>query len=110
MDYVMICGVALIVAALTLFSGFGLGTILMPVFALFFPIEIAVAATAIVHLANNVFKVFLVGRHADLPVVARFATPAALAAVGGALLLERVSAAEPVARYTLGPGTHVVTP
>lgn len=110
MDYVMICGVALIVAALTLFSGFGLGTILMPVFALFFPIEIAVAATAIVHLANNVFKVFLVGRHADLPVVARFAIPAALAAVGGALLLERVSAAEPVARYTLGPGTHVVTP
>lgn len=110
MDYVVICGVALIVAALTLFSGFGLGTILMPVFALFFPIKVAVAATAVVHLANNVFKVFLVGRNADLPVVARFGLPAALAAVGGALLLERLAAAEPIARYTLGPGTHVVTP
>ena len=110
MDYVVICGVALIVAALTLFSGFGLGTILMPVFALFFPVPVAVAATAVVHLANNVFKVFLVGRNADLPVVARFGLPAALAAVGGALLLERLAAAEPIARYTLGPGTHVVTP
>ncbi len=59
MDYVVICGAAVIVAALTLFSGFGLGTILMPAFALFFPIEVAVAATAVVHLANNLFKVFL---------------------------------------------------
>ena len=29
---------ALLVSGLTLFSGFGLGTLLMPVFALFFPI------------------------------------------------------------------------
>ncbi|OGK77556.1 MAG: hypothetical protein A2X52_02110 [Candidatus Rokubacteria bacterium GWC2_70_16] len=110
MDYVVICGAAVIVAALTLFSGFGLGTILMPAFALFFPIKVAVAATAVVHLANNIFKVFLVGRNADLPVAARFAIPAALAAVGGALLLERLATAEPLARYTLGPGVHVVTP
>lgn len=110
MDYVVICGVALIVAALTLFSGFGLGTILMPVFALFFPLTVAVAATAVVHLANNMFKMFLVGRNADLGVAARFGLPAALAAVGGALLLERLATAEPLARYTLGQGTHVVTP
>ncbi|MBI2528033.1 MAG: TSUP family transporter [Candidatus Rokubacteria bacterium] len=110
MDYVVICGAALIVAALTLFSGFGLGTLLMPVFALFFPVQVAVAATACVHLANNIFKVFLVGRHADFAVVARFGLPAALAAVGGALLLERLAGAEPLARYSLGQGTHVVTP
>jgi len=37
------------VSGLTLFSGFGLGTLLMPTFVLFFPIEVAVAATAIVY-------------------------------------------------------------
>ena len=56
MDYVIISIVALLVSGLTFFSGFGLGTLLMPAFALFFPIEVAVAATAIVHLANNIFK------------------------------------------------------
>lgn len=53
MDYIFIALVAIVVAALTLFSGFGLGTVLMPAFALFFPVP--VAATAVVHLANNLF-------------------------------------------------------
>ena len=45
MDFVIIATTALLVAALTLVSGFGLGTVLMPAFAIFFPLEIAVAAT-----------------------------------------------------------------
>ncbi len=61
MEYIVICLVALLVSALTLFSGFGLGTVLMPAFALFFPVPVAIAATAVVHLANNLFKVVLVG-------------------------------------------------
>jgi uncharacterized protein len=48
MEYVVVCLVALIVSGLTLFSGFGIGTLLMPVFAIFFPLQIAIAATAIV--------------------------------------------------------------
>ena len=43
---------ALFAAGLTLYSGFGLGTLLLPVFALFYPVEVAVAATAMVHGAN----------------------------------------------------------
>ena len=74
MEYVVVCAVALVVSALTLFSGFGLGTLLMPAFALFFPVPVAIAATAVVHLANNVFKVALVGRRADWSVVVRGAT------------------------------------
>jgi uncharacterized membrane protein YfcA len=35
MVYLVICAVALVVSALTLFSGFGLGTLLMPAFAIF---------------------------------------------------------------------------
>ena len=56
-QYIVLYLAALAVSGLTLFSGFGLGTLLMPVFAIFFPIEIAVAMTAVVHLANNLFKV-----------------------------------------------------
>jgi hypothetical protein len=37
MELVLIGLAALLTSGLTLFSGFGLGTILMPVFALFFP-------------------------------------------------------------------------
>ena len=65
MSFLIICAVAFTASGLTLFSGFGLGTLLMPAFALFFPIEVAVAATAIVHLANNIFKVGLVAKKAD---------------------------------------------
>jgi uncharacterized membrane protein YfcA len=78
---------AFFAAGLTLYSGFGLGTLLLPVFALFFPAEMAVVATAMVHGANNVFKVSLLGRHADLEVVLKFGLPAIVAAILGALAL-----------------------
>lgn len=102
MGYLVICIVALVVAALTLFSGFGLGTLLMPAFALFFPLEMAVAATAVVHLANNIFKVILVGRSASPSIVALFALPAAAAAAVGAWLLARVAVITPLMVYDIG--------
>jgi len=74
-------------AGLTLYSGFGLGTLMLPVFALFLPVEMAVVATALVHGANNLFKVVLLGRHADREVVFRFGLPAVAAAVVGAMVL-----------------------
>ena len=100
---------SLIVAALTLFSGFGLGTLLMPVFALFFPLEVAVCATAIVHLANNLFKLGLVGKHASWPVAARFGLPAIPAAFLGAMLLTHVSELNPIARWSLAGHSHAIT-
>jgi uncharacterized protein len=72
MEFIVICLVALSVSALTLFSGFGLGTVLVPAFALFFPIPVAITATAVVHLSNNIFKVILVGKKADWGLVIRF--------------------------------------
>ncbi|MGF1614837.1 MAG: sulfite exporter TauE/SafE family protein [Gammaproteobacteria bacterium] len=87
MELVLIGVVALLTSGLTLFSGFGLGTILMPVFALFFPLTLAIAATAVVHFANNLFKFGLMARQADWPVVARFSLPAAIAAILGAASL-----------------------
>ena len=85
--YIAVSLAALIAAGLTLYSGFGLGTLLLPVFALFFPAEMAVVATAMVHGANNVFKVSLLGRYADRGVVLKFGLPAIAAAVLGALAL-----------------------
>jgi uncharacterized membrane protein YfcA len=110
MDYVVICAVALAASTLTLFSGFGLGTILMPAFALFFPAPVAIAATAVVHLANNLFKLLLLGRAADWQVVLRFGVPAALAAALGALALVSFSALEPITAYDWQGRTFVVTP
>lgn len=110
MDYVVVALSALLVSGLTLFSGFGLGTLLMPVFALFFPVEVAIAATAIVHGANNVLKVTLFGRMADFDLVLRFGLPAMLAASVGAAALGLLSSLPPLFSYTLGGHTPVVTP
>lgn len=110
MSYLVVCGTALVVAGLTLFSGFGLGTLLMPAFAIFFPIDVAIAATAVVHLANNLFKVALLGRAAVWRVVALFGVPAAVAAFAGAWLLERMAVAPPLLTYTMAGRLHQVTP
>ena len=76
-DYALIMFTALVVSGVTLFSGFGLGTVLMPTFAVFFPVTTAIAATAVVHLANNLFKLGLVGKQANWRVVAIFSLPQA---------------------------------
>lgn len=109
MEYLVICSVALLVSGITLFSGFGLGTVLMPAFALFFPVPIAVAATALVHLANNLFKALLVGRQGDWSVIKRFALPGAAAAMAGALFLEVVDRFPPLGHYQFFGQRHEIT-
>ncbi|WP_281985619.1 TSUP family transporter [Azonexus hydrophilus] len=110
MDYIIVCAAALLASGLTLFSGFGLGTLLMPVFALFFPVEAAIAMTAVVHLANNLFKIGLVARDADWRIVIRFGIPATLAALLGAGLLTMFSGMESLFEYELGSQTREITP
>jgi len=87
LDFLIVGLAAFFAAGLTMYSGFGLGTLMLPVFALFFPVEMAVVATALVHGANNVFKVSLLGRHADREVVLKFGLAAIVAAIFGALAL-----------------------
>ena len=110
MHYLLISIVAAGASMLTLFSGFGLGTILMPVFALFFPVPTAIAATAVVHLANNLFKIFLLGRGADWPVVLRFGLPSALAALIGAGVLLYFADLPALASYELLGRPREITP
>ena len=107
-EAVLVLAVALAASALTLVSGFGLGTLLLPAFALVFPLEVAVGATAVVHLANNLWKGGLLWRSADRGVVLRFGAPALLAAFAGAALLLLIPE-EPWWTYRLG-GEREVTP
>jgi hypothetical protein len=109
LDYALIAATAFAISGLTLFSGFGLGTVLMPAFALFFPVPVAIAATAVVHLANNLFKLALVGRQADWSVVARFSLPAAGAAILGASALVMFAGLPVLATYEFLGREHEVT-
>jgi len=107
---IIIALAAFAASLLTLVSGFGLGTLLTPVFALFFPIETAIAATAVVHLANNLFKLGLLGRRADWAVAFGFGAPAAGAAFTGAAVLVLVSDLPVLARYDAFGAVRTIEP
>jgi len=110
MEMIAVCFAALLASALTLFSGFGLGTLLMPVVALFFPLELAIAMTAIVHLANNLFKIGLLGRKADAVVLIRFGLPAMAAALLGAGMLVWLGELRPIFEYSTFGRTLQISP
>lgn len=110
MDIVLISAVAFLAAILTFFSGFGLGTILTPVFMIFFPVDVAIALTGVVHFFNNIFKLFLVGRNANREVLLRFGIPAVVAAFAGAWLLLQITDLKPLFSYEIGDRKFEVFP
>lgn len=77
-------------SVLTFFSGFGLGTILLPIFLLFLPAELAIAATALVHFANSIVKFFFVRQGISWPIALKFGIPAVIFAFLGGELLQAV--------------------
>jgi uncharacterized protein len=87
---------------LTLFSGFGLGTILMPVAAIFFPVPVAIALTAFVHLLNSLLKLALLWREVHWGVTVRFGLPALFASIPGAWLLNVLAEFGSLASYQIG--------
>lgn len=110
MDIAIITLAAFVTAILTFFSGFGLGTILTPVFMIFFPVELAIALTGIVHFFNNIFKLALVGRGADRQILIRFGIPAVIAAAIGAWLLLQIPDVKPLFSYNTFGRTFDVYP
>ncbi len=109
-ELLVVCSVALLASLLTFFSGFGLGTLLLPAFALFMPLPQAVAATAVVHGLNGVFKLALMRRHIDRRVLLRFGLPAVLAAFVGAWLLSRLGALPSVYDYSVFGRAFAIVP
>lgn len=75
------------ISILTFYSGFGLGTLLTPFMMVFFPFDVAIALTGIVHLFNNLLKFILVKKHINLTVFLRFGIPALVFAFIGSTVL-----------------------
>ena len=110
MEIIIISLAAFIIAILTFFSGFGLGTILTPVFMIFFPVEIAIGLTGVVHFFNNIFRLFLIGKHADKEVLLRFGIPSVIAALAGAWLLLHISGLHSLFSYSINGKIFEVSP
>jgi len=106
----LLCLLAFGAAGLTLFSGFGLATLLTPALVLLLPVESAVALVAVVHLLNNLFKLALLGRHADWGVAWRFGLPALPAALLGAWALQALGPVPPLVSYALWGAERQVLP
>lgn len=82
----------------------------MPVIAMFFPVPIAIAITAIVHLLNNLFKLVFLWRNVNILVLLGFGLPAFIAAIIGALLLDYISILEAITTYQLSEHNFTITP
>ena len=102
MEIIIVSVIAFLVAILTFFSGFGLGTILTPVFMFFFPVELSIALTGVVHFFNNLFKIMLVGRNANREVLLKFGVPAVIAALIGSAILINIADATALFSYSFG--------
>lgn len=109
MEFIIVGLVALISSLLTLYSGFGLGTLLLPAFILFFPAPVAVAMTAIVHFLNNLFKLGLMGKYADKTVTLKFGIPALISSAFGAWLLSFLAEQSTLYSWSLGSTIFEVT-
>ncbi|MDZ4709007.1 MAG: sulfite exporter TauE/SafE family protein [Saprospiraceae bacterium] len=99
----LVMTVSLLASVLTFYSGFGLGTLLLPVFALWFPLKEAVIMTAVVHLFNNLFKLVLVNKFIDRQILIRFGLPALGAAILGSLCLQWISEINIAYPVRIGP-------
>lgn len=110
MEIVIVSIVAFLTALLTFFSGFGLGTLLAPVLMLFFPVDVAIALTGIVHFFNNMFKLILVGKNVNKEVFIRFGIPAIIFAFIGAYLLLQIPNMQALFSYEFIGKTFSVYP
>ncbi|MBI2967624.1 MAG: sulfite exporter TauE/SafE family protein [Bacteroidetes bacterium] len=109
MEYIIIATVACIASLLTLFSGFGVATLLTPAFILFFPVEVAVPLTSIVHLLNNIFKLGLLWKNINFKTAIRFGSTALIGAFIGAKSLFYLAGVEPIFTYEFLSTVHEIT-
>jgi hypothetical protein len=82
----------------------------MPVVALFVPLPLAIAATAVVHFANNLFRFGLMARQADWSIVATFSMPAAITAILGAASLTLFDRLPALWQYSFADSAFEITP
>lgn len=89
---------AVVSGAIASIAGFGIGSLLTPVFVLMkSDPKVAVAAVSLPHLAGNVYRFWLLRRHVDRRVLWNFGLTSAAGGLVGALLHSR--AGSPVLGY-----------
>ncbi|GAB4188123.1 MAG: sulfite exporter TauE/SafE family protein [Simkaniaceae bacterium] len=110
MIYLIIASSSLLAALLTFFSGFGMGTILMPIFAIFFPVPVAIGITALVHFLNNLLKFLLLIKSINWRITLIFGGAAVSTAAFGAWLLSIFSQMDPLWNYRIFGFSASITP
>jgi uncharacterized protein len=83
---ISIVGITFVASVITLLTGFGLGTILTPVFIFFYDVKVAVMLVAIVHFLNNLLRLILFRNDVDLNIVKKFGALSIVGAFAGAYL------------------------
>ncbi|MDR7867288.1 MAG: sulfite exporter TauE/SafE family protein [Sporomusaceae bacterium] len=81
--YLVLIPVTLATSVITLFTGFGVGTIMMPVMTLFFDVKVAIFLAAIVHFFNNVSRLILYRSEVNWGVIKRFGVVSIIGAFVG---------------------------
>lgn len=71
-QYFLLILITLGTSVVTLFTGFGVGTIMMPIMALFFDVKVAIFLAAIVHFFNNVSRLILYRSEINWKIIQRF--------------------------------------
>jgi len=110
MEYFVVGVVAFFASLSSFFSGFGLGTLLMPAFAFFLPVDIAIGLTAVVHFLNNIVKFLLTGKKVHKQAFIRFGLTAIPAAFIGAFLLIYLTESQKSLSFSLFDHTYTVVP
>ena len=96
-------------SAITIVSGFGLNTVLVPAFAVLFPLPLAIAAVALVHLLTSALRLVIFRAHIDRVIAWQFVPWAILGGIAGALILELLGAIPVITTYPLFGITKSVT-
>src|SRR5262249_13594091 len=88
----LILASSILAGAVASVSGFGIGSVLTPVFGLIAPTNVAVAAVSIPHLIGTALRFALLRTHVDRRVVVSFGLTSAVGGLTGAVLQRFTSA------------------
>ena len=86
----LLAAASLAAGAIASVAGFGIGTVLTPLFALRIDMRLAVAAVAIPHLIATSLRLWMMREHVDGRLVRTFGVMSAAGGLAGALLQQRL--------------------
>ena len=90
MTLAMLVAASIAAGAIASVAGFGIGTVLTPVFALQVDMKLAVAAVSVPHLVATSLRLWMMRRHVDWRIVRTFGVMSAAGGLAGALLQQRL--------------------